>query len=393
MKFVCWRKTFFPDPNHFERGYAMKRLFIISMFVTLAVGGYLAFTTVDSKTDVVVAKTALKTYSGTAYVAGMGGHYASAEITVDPNDAEHPIKVNNLDRVVVGDHVTHPIHDARIDVNDRNITFWSTYKLDPDGNLHTGKSNLKTGEVLKDIVVPKPDRVDQTIANYCASGQSKDSYIALSMANEGYIDIRDKKTLDLKHRIFMTELGYKSGTYTFIHGTNTPDMKKFLLTLNLTPAGFTAWMGKTKLIMLDMAALESGKIKKLAEGEITGTPGKTITFRQTFTPDEKYLLQSGADRAYLVDAKTLKAIDEITEINGESHDLIPTPDGKYALMTLRTIVKNAEGKDVVDGTLQLYDIEAQKVLGKTASVCATCHENVDMPKAAALCGIDVNWQG
>jgi hypothetical protein len=370
----------------------MKRILFIPILLALVLGGYLAFTTVDSKTDVVVAKAATKTYSGTAYVAGMGGHYAVAEFTIDPNDSQQPIKVDNLDRIVVGPADKYPIHDARIDVNDRDITYWSTYLLDPDGNLHTGISSLKTGEVLKDVVIPKPERAVQTIANYCASGQSKDSYIAVSMANEGYIDVRDKKTLELKHRIFMTDLGFKSGTYTFAHGTNTPDMTKFLLTLNDTPAGFTAWLGNTRLIMLDMAALEQGKIKKLAEGRITGTPGKTITFRQSFTPDGKYLLQSGADRAYLIDATTLKAIDEITEINGESHDLISTPDGKYALMTLRTEVKNKKGEDVVDGTLQLYDIGAKKVIGKNTSVCAPCHESVGMDKAAALCGLDVNWK-
>lgn len=370
----------------------MKKIMLTVLLLFVAAGGYLAYTTLDSHTPVVsAAKKAVGTYSGTLYIAGMGGHYAVAKVTIDPNDTVQPIKVDDLDRIVVGDHKTHPIHDARIDVNDRNVTFWSTYKLDPDGNLHAGKSDLTTGEVLKDIVIPKPDRVDQTVANYCASGQSKDDYIAVSMANEGYIDIRDKKTLELKHRIFMDELGFKSATYTFAHGINTPDMSKFVVTVNVTPAGFMGWMGKTKLIMVDMKALEQGKIKKLAEGMITGTPAKTITFRQTFTSDGKYLLQSGADRGYLIDAETLKAVDEITEIPGESHDLIATPDSKYAVMTFREKVKNSEGKEIEDGTLMLYDIAAKKVIGsKSTSVCYACHEGV-MEKTSALCGIDANW--
>jgi hypothetical protein len=371
----------------------MKKIGFIAVLALLVIAGYLAFSTVNTHTDVVVA--AKQTYSGTVYVAGMGGHFAAVDLTVDPNDMAHPIKVNGLDRVVVGPKDTYPVHDARIDVNDRDVTYWSTYKLDPKGNLHSGKSNLKTGDVLMDVVVPKPDRVnkDQAGANYCGSGQSKSSYIPLSMANEGYLDIRDKKTMDLKHRIFMSELGYKPGTYTFIHGTNTPDMKKFLLTFNVTPAGYKGWIGKTKLIMLDMAALEQGKIKRLAEGELTGTPGKTITFRQSFTPDGKYILQAAADRAYLIDAATLKPLDEITEIGGESHDLIPTPDSKYALLTLREKAKDKEGDTLVDGVLQLYDIDNRKIVGKTASVCQACHSGMGLSlKNATLCGMDANWK-
>ena len=75
-------------------------------------------------------------------------------------------------------------------------------------------------------------------------------------------------TMKLKHRVFFDDLGIKAGETTFAHGTNTPDMKKFLLTVNLTPEGFTKWTGNTKLMYLDMAALEEGKIKKLAEGTI-----------------------------------------------------------------------------------------------------------------------------
>ncbi|MDX1763180.1 MAG: hypothetical protein R3231_02545, partial [bacterium] len=130
---------------------------------------------------------------------------------------------------------------------------------------------------------------------------------------------------------------------------------------------------------------------KLAEGSITGTPGKTITFRQYFTPDGKYILQSGADRGYLIDAETLKAVDEITDINGDNHDIMPTPDGKYAVMTLREKVKDEAGKEIVDGTIQLYDIEARKVLGKSVSVCASCHDDVGLYVPATLCGVDGNW--
>ncbi len=370
----------------------MKKMGLIAVLAMLVIGAYLASSTVSTNTDVVVA--AKGTYSGTVYVAGMGGHYAAVDLTIDPNDSVHPIKVNGLDRVVIGPKKSHPIHDTRIDVNDRDVTYWSTYKLDPDGNLHSGKANLKTGEVLMDVAFPMPDRVnkDQAGANYCGSGQSKHSYIPVSMANEGYIDIRDKKTMELKHRVYMSQLGYKPGTYTFVHGTNNPDMTKFLLTFNVTPAGYKGWSGKTKMIMLDMAALENGQIKRLAEGELTGTPGKTITFRQSFTPDGKHILQAAADRAYLVDAATLKPLDEITDIAGASHDILPTPDGKYALLTLRESAKDKDGKDTVDGVLQLYDIDSRKVVGKTASVCQACHGGMGMGfKKAVLCGLDANW--
>jgi hypothetical protein len=211
------------------------------------------------------------------------------------------------------------------------------------------------------------------------------------MANEGYIDVFDKKTMKLKHRIYISDLGYKPGTFTFAHGTNTPDMKNFLLTINVTPSGPFKWTGNTELILLDMNALEKGKLKVLAKNTITGTAGKTITFRQYFSQDGKHFFQSGADRGYLIDAKTLKVLDEITEISGQNHDIIPTPDGKYAVFTLREKIKDEKGKEIVDGTLQLYDVEARRIVGKSSSVCYTCHKEVDQGKAV-LCGIDVNWR-
>ncbi len=370
----------------------MKKLLFVVCAVALVFAGYLSFTTVDTATPVANAG---KTYNATMYVAGMGGHFAVADVTIDPSNADQPIKVNDLGMMSIGTGKTHPTHDARIDGKDRNIMYWSTYKLD-NGNLHVGKSDLKSGNIIKDVSFANPEKATWTGANFCASGQSEKSYIPVSMANEGYVDVYDKATMTLKHRLYVSELGSGisclPGEYTFAHGTNSPDMKTFLLTLNKTPDGHTKWTGETELILLDMAALENGKFKVLARNTIQGgTPGKTITFRQYFSPDGKYFFQSGADRGYLIDAKTLKVLDEITEIAGENHDIIPTPDGKYAVMTLRQKIKDTKGEEIVDGTLQLYDVANMKVIGKSTSVCYDCHKNVGQGKAV-LCGIDANWK-
>ena len=386
----------------------MKKILSTVGILSLVAGAYFTLSAVNSYSPVVATAEAAgkPVYNGTLYVAGMGGHFSVADVTIDPNNEAAPITVNSVDMLDIGG-ASHPTHDARIDVNDRGTMYWSTYKLDnwksdPEskdakaiGNLHVGKSNLKTGEVVADVAFPAPDRAGWTGANYCASGQSAKSYIPVSMANEGYIDVYDKNTMALKHRIFFDDLGIKAGETTFAHGINTPDMKKFLLTVNDTPEGFTKWTGNTKLIYLDMAALEEGKIKKLAEAMITGKPkdaeGGTITFRQYFTNDGKYLLQSGADRGYLIDAESLKVLDEITPLPGENHDILPTPDGKYAIMTLREKAKDFKDEDSVDGTLLLYDIEARKTVGSSASVCFKCHKGEGIGKAI-LCGLDGNWK-
>ncbi len=370
----------------------MKKLFkskwiLIFIAVAFVLTGYFVFTTVDSKTP--VASAAKKIYSGTLYVAGMGGHFTKADVTIDPNDTENPIKVKDLGRVVIGNKNTHPTHDPRIDVNDRNVMFWSTFKLDPDGKIHVGKSNLKTGDVIKDVPLTIDARTKGPAPIYCGSGQTKTSLLPVIMATEAYIDVFDKSDLKHKHRVFLDGIGYKAGGYKFFHGTNTPDMKGFVVAINLVAEG--KGTGKIDLLMLDLPELEKGKLKVLSKNTITGDPAKTTTFRQYFTNDGKYLLQSGGDRMYLLDAKTLKPIDE-EMVTGENHDAMPTPDGKYAVLTLRQTIKDKEGKDITDGTIQLYDMEAKKQVGKPVSTCNACHEKIGIKGSAVLCGIDGNWK-
>jgi hypothetical protein len=367
-----------------------KRIFIVVCITTIAFFSYLAFTAANSKTQ--TATAAKMMYTGTIYVAGHGGHFAKADVTIDPSDSKNPIKVTKLDRIIIGDKVTHITHDARIDAENKDLMFWSTYKLDPNNKVHVGKSDLKTGNVITDVALDIDPRTKGPAPLYCGSGQTKDSFIPVVMATEAYIDVFDKKDLKLKHRVFLDELGYKPGGYLFFHGTNTPDMKGFIVAVNLAENGKPS--GKIDLLMLDLKELENGKVKVLAKNMITGEPGKTITFREFFSKDGKYLLQSGGDRFFLIDAKTLKLIDEEMMTAGENHDSMPTPDGKYALLTLRQPLKIAieEGtKTITDGALQVYDVTAKKLIGKSVSVCDACHGGMAIKESAVICGLDGNF--
>lgn len=379
-----------------------KRFFFVLVLLAVACTAYLGFTATDTVTAP-AASAAAKTYSATVYVAGMGGHFTKADVIIDPSNAADPVKINGLDRVVIGDK-GHATHDARIDSNDPNTMFWSTYVLDKDGKQHIGKSDLKTGKVITDIAMtPDPKAPGTKGPIYCASGQSKKYYMPVFMGVEGYVDVVDKKSMGLEHRVFVSDLGYAAGSYKFVHGINSPDMKTFLLTMNQVKDG--QMTGDIDFILVDMAALEKGKFKQVAKNTLKGEPNKSITFRMYFTQDGKYVTQSAADRLWVLDAKTLKLVDEKMMPEGaQIHDAMPTPDGKYALLTVRSVTAgcDAEGKaivkegkpvDITDGTLMVYDAGAKKVLDKQTSVCLACHKGMGLgDKNAVLCGLDANYK-
>jgi len=383
-----------------------KRYFIVAAVFVLAVCSYLAFTAVDSKTPVAFA--AGTTYSASVYVAGHGGHFAKADITIDPSNADDPITVASLDKVDIGNTKSHKTHDARIDSQDSNTLFWSTYQLDENGKQHVGKSDLKTGKVLIDKALDPDKRStggEKKMPIYCASGQSKAYYMPVFMGSEAYVDVFDKKTLEHKHRVFISDLGYKAGTYQFLHGINSNKKDKFILTMTMKGED-GAMNGKIDFVLVDLKQLEKGKFKELKRKTYTGVATKTITFRDYFSKDDKYIFQAAGDRLWVLDANTLEMVDEKMSTAGENHDLMPTPDGKYALLTIRDKntqgcdaegkpVMDKEGKPVVitDGMLQLYDFGAKKIVGKPDSVCFGCHKGMGLgDKAAILCGLDANYK-
>jgi hypothetical protein len=375
-----------------------KRIFFVVMLSAAVCFSYISFTNAAPKAP--AAPAAGKTYAATVYVAGMGGHFTKADVTIDPANAAEPVKVANLDRVVIGDKTTHPTHDARIDSNDSSVMFWSTYVVDPQGKMHVGKSDLKTGKVIKDVAMtPDPKASGAKPPLYCASGQSKGFYMPVFMGQEGYVDVLDKGTLDLKHRLFVSEIGYAKGTYKFVHGINSPDMKTFVLVINQAKEG--KGTGDVDFVLVDLGEMEKGKLKVLKKNTLKGEPDKTLTFRQYFSSDSKIIFQSAADRLWVLDAASLKLIDEKMMPEGaQLHDAMPTPDNKFALLTVRSLTQGCDpggeplpGKDITDGVFMLYDAGAKAINTKSSSACFGCHKGMGLgDKNAVLCGLDAAFK-
>lgn len=383
----------------------MKKGMLKAIGVVAVVGSVVAVGSLLFGPAPVVSKGTV--YGGNMYVAGHGGHIAVATVEIDPTAAK-AITVTKLDRIEIGTPKSHPFHDVRIEADNRNLMYYSTYKLDATegpnkGKLHFGSVDLKGEKVVKDVALA-PDARTATFAgaNYCGSGQSKNFFFPVSMALEGYIDVIDKKTMELKHRVFVPESLLPKDSYKFMHGINSPDMKTYFLVANRstgtpkgdTPAGQWLANGELALFLLDIPALEKGEFKVLKQAKIEGgnPADKTITFRMYYTPDGKYILQSAKDMLYVIDAQTLALVAKENRFVGENHDAFPTPDGKFAVITLRQKGK-FEGCDdpISDGMIQLYDIEKKQMVGETVSVCHACHIDAGIKKDAILCGVEGNW--
>jgi len=346
-------------------------------------------------------------YEATFYVAGMGGHFAKAEVVIDTSHMEAPLRLKKLDKIDIGTRETHPVHDARIDAEDNNSMYWSTYKIDHSETFenvkvaHVGMTDLKTGNVVRDVIVDLPKEATKIGSLYCASAQTKDYFLPISMANKGYIDVFQKSDLKRVQRIMLegTE-GDIGKPYKFYHGTNSPDFKKLLITINEAATDHGDLVGKMHLLELDMDEAIKGNVKVTNRGLATGTGG-FLSFRQYYSPDGSMIANSGGNAMLLIDAKTLEVLDhEPMGTLEENHDAIFTPDSKYVIATSRSkaVLPDCENPDkpgpdefIMDGMLKLYDVSAKKFIGKSLSVCSACHQTEGVEEHAVLCGLDAKF--
>ncbi len=384
-----------------------KKLLVGSMLTGAAALGVFGLTNVSAMGDKpkadapAAAAPASNFYKATFYVAGMGGHFAQAETVIDPTPAR-PTKITKLTKIDIGGRPDHPTHDARIDSNDRNTMFWSTYSIDKAaGGVHVGKTDLRTGKIIQDMVVDVPKQATDTKSMYCASGQSKDSFIPMTMTSVGYIDVFNKSDLKRTQRVFLEGTDADTGPYKFYHGNTNNAQSKLLVIKNAADKPHGKTSGKMDLVELDLNKLTKGEVKTLNKGTVAGMPN-SVTFRAYYSPDDSLIAASGGSVFFLVDAKTLKAIDVEPMANlEENHDAMFTPDGKYIIATSRTKAitgscenpqKPKDGEFTMDGELKLYDVAAKKFIGGPTSVCQSCHTKEGVEEHAILCGLDGNFK-
>lgn len=367
------------------------------------------------------------TYEGTVYVAGHGGHISKIALTINPTNETTPIVVS-LNKLTIsnvkfkeGDS-QYKLHDVRLA---GETLYWSTYNTDANGQVHYGKINV-AGTGLADVAYNVDERAVKPGAGlnmmpiYCASGQTADYFMPITMTSEAYITVIPKEDITGQatpppsvYRTQITEATnvfidalMPDNNYTYMHGSTSPDGSKFLVYVNDRNDGqaFGALNFTSDFYMLDTNSVVAGQPaladtttnKASVTGDGSGPQAATISFRSSWTPDGSKVLVSAADRVYVLDSDTLAVLNGNTPgnqgdttvggaNNGQIHDMLSSGDGKYALLAART---TPYGDTKKDGEIQLYDVVNGQPIGEPVSVCNACHVNqLGAANSAVLCGI------
>ncbi len=348
------------------------------------------------------------TYTGTIYMASQqGGHIAVVPVTIDPSNTTAPITIGTLDKIMLSGNpytTDHIFHDVRLD---GTKLYYSTIMVGGSGNTHVGYVDLND-RTIHDATI---DYVTNNTMVYCASGQTTNYFLPMTMSSPAYIDVIKKSavysgaTLDSTDgsgnvkRILVD--AFRDPNYTYAHGVNSPDGTKLYVAVNesSSPGGaltgtFTAYLVRMSDLVDPNVVVSTTAVT--ASKSIT-VGANTVAFRSTFTPDGSKILQAGADRLVVLDGSDLHEVINDTNLGGsyaanggfENHDVMPTPDGKYAILSVRFKYPTGAGKQ--DSGLQLYDLTNKKTIGDPVSACNKCHNQSDPALVGTdrqTCGLD-----
>jgi len=267
-------------------------------------------------------------------------------------------------------------------------------------------------------------------AVYCGSGMTATHYIPMTMSFPAYIDAFPKTAIATANsHVTATTTGFKR-TYidsidadaagwtrmaggdlgtpplAFLHGNSSPDGTKLFVSTNVV-SGLTTTnnlKGVFRAYLLNTSDITSGTMtpsKVISKGSYTVAPTlASIAYRGAFTPDGTKYLQSGSDRMLIIDttSPTLALYNDTNndavKIGGgktgiENHDVMVTPDGKYAILAVRYF--DSAAATVKTSGVQLYDINNKKFIGGMVSTCGAaagaCHVAAGDATARPTCGL------
>jgi hypothetical protein len=356
---------------------------------------------IDTGISTAAASVPPGAYVGKVYAAGVGGHMAVVNLSVDPNDTAAPLKVSKLDRIRLGSAQNYGFHDVRIDRTRGRAgkLFWSTINADAAGGYRYGRGDLASGRVDCEVQIPLPPR--SAAPGYCGAGQSADQFLKVWMGTRGFVDVINKDTCAHEKRVYLDEIPGMPPYWSMAHGTNTKDFSTMTISLNLLDSAGVA-LNQGMLVNLDMASLLAGAPVITAVGPPVQGPAKTIFYRQEWTPDASTLVQGGKAAFYRFDANLTEQCRGLLPLeNGkqtETHDLTLVPNSDYAVMHLRRWMDYGLSVPVLDGQLQLVKVSTCQTVGTPVSMCVGCHNKNGMVKESPgldgrwiSCGLDSTW--
>ena len=190
--------------------------------------------------------------------------------------------------------------------------------------------------------------------------------------------------------------------YMHAHNSTSTGRTKMLVTVNKATQPYAGMTGVTDLYLLDADKMAQGEVSKIL-GPVqigsTATTPMNVVFRSAWTADDSKIVVAGKDRLWVLNAATLAPLNGTDGDPGllagsagtyyENHDALPTTDGMYAILTLRTKPHVDADATKLDGELKLYDLANGKVVGAGVSVCNSCHASMlGANRNATLCGLD-----
>jgi len=374
-----------------------------------------------------------------------GGHIGVYPVTIDPSNTASPITVDTaaVKRIQLkgtmkstGANGNIVFHDLRLDGD--NLYYSAFFSETTNSSLaHIGYVDLTQANTANtnngidstiDIDAAAADSIAGILdgmfgmtgktlkAVYCGSGMNSTHYMPMTMSFPAYIDAFPKTAIatagshvtsaDSK-RTYIDAIDASTPYLGFLHGNSSPDGTKLFVATNEVSGVTTTnnLAGVFRAYLIPTSKIIAGTMTPadvISKGSYTVNPLlASIAYRGSFTPDGTKYLQSGADRMLIIDTTVnpMTAHDTNTDtvkIGGgktgiENHDVMVTPDGKYAILAIRYYSDaTQDGNNIKTSGVQLYDIANKKVIGGAIPTCgstAACHPATGDPTSRPTCGL------